>query len=95
MIAVEMWAVEMTVDGKGGKRYPRFPPFPPTLEIAPRFPHSHPPGDCCYDFKKSNPKGTKPSTRSSLLLSGSSFDWKRLTDESAVGATPWKSRLHR
>ena len=72
----QIWAVEMTVYGKGGKRYPRFPPFPQTLEIAPRFPHSHRPGGC-YDFEKSNPKGTTLD-QLSLLPSGSSFDWKRL-----------------
>ena len=38
------------------------------VEIAPRFPHSHRPGACCYDFVKSNPKGTNPSTRSSFFL---------------------------
>ena len=31
----------MTVGGKPGNPNPGFPPFPPTLEIAPRFPHSH------------------------------------------------------
>jgi hypothetical protein len=67
MSTVEMRAVEMAVYGKRGKRYPRFLPFPQTLEIAPRFPHSHRPGDCYY-FKKSNPKGTNPSTRSSFSL---------------------------
>src|SRR5665213_98710 len=33
--------VEMTVGGKPGNPKPGFPSFPPTLEIAPRFPHSH------------------------------------------------------
>src|SRR5271157_3145815 len=77
-------AVEMTGHGRGGKPKAGFPPRPQPLEIAPRFPHSHRPGEAEGKWKAKTRLPTFPQH---------GFCYPKSKQKGAPGGRSLRSRL--